>query len=108
LVLRSGFRAARGWYDDDAGGRAVGVELAIRAVDPRFRERGAPADVNHLSLTAQRVRGGRQRPREIDLQLQRREALAGAGRRVDRAAERRIEQRRREAAVRHPGAVVEA
>src|SRR5439155_23137002 len=49
-----------------------------------------------------------QRTREVHLQLERREPPAGGHRRVDRAAKRGVEQRRRESAVRDAGPVVKA
>jgi hypothetical protein len=56
--------------------------------------------VNDLRLADNLADLVRQRAREVHLQLERREAPARRHQRVDAAAERRVEERRGEAAVR--------
>ena len=66
-----------------------------------FGGRGASAEMDDVRLAPKRSGRDRQRARQVDFQLQRGEASAGRHHRVDAAAERRVEQGRGEAAVRH-------
>src|SRR6187200_3361883 len=68
---------------DDAGRRAVGVQLAFGVDDAAFGCRGAPADVDHFAFAAELARFLGDRPRQIHLELQSRETAAGRHRRVD-------------------------
>src|SRR5262249_59159220 len=99
-------RAARR-LDDDAGRRAVRVQLAVAIDDPAFGRCGAAAHVDDARFAAQLSDFLRDRTREVDLELERGEAAAGRHRRIDGTPQRRVEDRRRKAAVRDPGAVVE-
>src|SRR5258708_40297252 len=85
--------------DREARRRAVRVELALLVDDARFGNRGAPADVDDLPLAAHPADVCRESARQIDLQLERRESPSVRSRRVDRAAERRVEERGGEVAV---------
>ena len=64
--------------------------------------------MDDLAFAAHEADVRRESAREVDFQFERGEAPARRRRRVDRAAERRVEERRREAAVRDAGAVVKA
>src|SRR4029450_10545977 len=104
----SGLQTSSWRLDDDARRRAVRVQLAVAIGDAAFGRGRAAADVDDFRLAAERPDLASQRPREIHVQLERGEALAGRHHRVDRAAERGVEQRRRKSTVRDTGAVVKA
>src|SRR5262249_42229639 len=69
-------RAARR-LDDDAGRRAVRVQLAVAIDDPAFGRCGAAAHVDDARFAAQLSHFLRDRTREVDLELERGEAAAG-------------------------------
>src|SRR6267142_15052 len=102
------FQRAPWGLHDDARRRAVRVQLAVGVDDAALRCGGPSPDVDDARLAAEQASLLRERPREVDLQLQRGEAPAGRHRRVGRAAERGVEQAGGEPAVRHARAVVEA
>ena len=92
--------STRALLEDHAGGRAVGEQLAGRRVgEPRLAGRLAAAAVDHLTLGADPLDLAGDRADHLHLEAERRVADPGRQRRVDGAAERRVEQRRRVAAV---------
>src|SRR5437773_2621546 len=88
-----GFQLSAWCVDDDAGRRAVRVQLAVAIDDAAFRGGGAAAEMHDLRFAEHRTDVVGERAREVDLQLERGEAFARRHHRVDAATECRIEQR---------------
>src|SRR5688572_6117013 len=91
-------------YED--GARRVREEPPLAVLEPRLGRHDRATAVDERADAADDARLGRDRPREVRLQLQRRPAGPRAGDRDEHRSHRRVEQRRREPGVHRADRVV--